>query len=62
MSCTSALLGYTVSILSFIGNSLVPKSEHLCFFIVVQEHFFEYVFLCLSKYGKKGLASLRKPQ
>ena len=39
VSCTSALLGYTVSILSFIGNSLVPKSEHLCFYCYAKAFF-----------------------
>ena len=29
-------------------------SEHLYFFIVIQKHFLEYLFLYLSKYGKKG--------
>ena len=32
-------MNYSVSILSFIRNSLVPKSEHLCFLIVMLEHF-----------------------
>ena len=45
VSCTSALLGYTVSILSFMGNSLVPKIRAFVFFIVMLEHSLEYVFL-----------------
>ena len=52
-----ALLQYeddTVSIISFIRNSLVPISEHLYFYCYAEVFCFEYFFLELSKYGKKG--------
>ena len=36
VSCTSALWGFTISILSFIENSLFPISEHLYFLLLCQ--------------------------
>ena len=35
VSSNCALGGYTVSIISFIKNSLAPISEHFYFFIVI---------------------------
>ena len=52
-----ALLQYeddTVSIISFIRNSLVPISEHLYYYCYAGVFFLEYFFLELSKYGKKN--------
>ena len=42
----------TVSIISFIRNSLGPISEHL-YFCCLQEYYLKYLFSELAKYGKK---------
>ena len=64
VSCTFVLRGYIVSILSFIRNSLGPKSEYLCFFIVMLEYCFGSMCFCdcQNRVIKSPFASFPKLQ
>ena len=58
VSCTSALCGYIVSILSFIRNSLVPKSEHLYFSLLCKSIFFSMCSCDCQNMVKKALSQV----
>ena len=58
VSCSSALWGYSVSILSLIRNSLVPNAEHVCFFIVMLELFWSMCSCDCQNMVKKALSQV----
>ena len=54
-----ALLHYEAILLAYFHLSETHwfPNQSICVFIVMLEHFLEYVFLWLSKYGKKKALS-----